>query len=192
MNPPRDGITMTNREGETSLIKTLARWPVLGRSWRRIRFDPGAIEPALEPHPGAASHHEVTRLAQRLADVSRRLDELDSAQTELFLQVRDLHARVAEAIPSLAQLERQISEVSASLATIRLEVAEADLPQAPADGWISVKEAARLLGVSPSTVRRYIAQGFLKAGRLPTGRGWRLLRSEVEQLLSTAARAPRP
>ncbi|MCS7220020.1 MAG: helix-turn-helix domain-containing protein [Anaerolineae bacterium] len=183
---------MTDREGKVPLIKTLARWPVLGRHWRRIRFDFGAMGLAPEPHPGAISHQDVTRLAQRLADVSRRLEELDSAQTELFLQVRDLHARIAEALPSLAQLEHQINEVNASLAAMRQEVAEAGPSQILADRWISVREAARLLGVSPGTVRRYIAQGFLKAGRLPTRRGWRLLRSEVERLLSAATEVSRP
>ncbi len=181
---------MADMENEAPLIKTLARWPVRGRNWRRIRFDPGATGPAPEPHHGTASSHEVTRLAQRLADVNRRLDELDSAQTELFLQVRDLHARVAEVMPSLAQLERQINEVSASLSTIRPDTADTSQLQDPADGWISVKEAARFLGVNPSTVRRYIARGFLKAGRLPTGRGWRLLRSEVERLLPVASGPP--
>ncbi len=178
---------MADMGNEAPLIKTLARWPVRGRHWRRIRFDLGAMESAPEPRHGTASHHEITRLAQRLADVDRRLDELDSAQTELFLQVRDLHTRIAEVIPSLAQLERQIGEVSALLSTAKPGEAEAGQPQAPADGWISVKEAARFLGVNPDTVRRYIARGFLKAGRLPTGRGWRLLRSEVEQLLSAAS-----
>jgi excisionase family DNA binding protein len=145
------------------------------------------MEVASELRNGTAGHHEIARLAQRLADVSRRLDELDSAQTELFWQVRDLHARLAEMAPSLTQLERQIGEISTLLSVAKPDMTNVGNLQDPTDGWISVKEAARFLGVSPDTVRRYIARGFLKARRLPTGRGWRLLRSEVKQVLSTAS-----
>jgi len=178
---------MADTNSKAPLIKTLARWPVCGRNWHRIRFDLGVMEAAPELRNGMPGHQEIARLTQRLADVSRRLDELDSAQTELFWQVRDLHARLAEVIPSLTQLERQIGEISTLLPVAKPDMTNVDDPQDPTDGWISVKEAARFLGVSPDTVRRYIARGFLKARRLPSGRGWRLLRSEVKQLLSAAS-----
>ncbi len=47
--------------------------------------------------------------------------------------------------------------------------------------WIGVGESARLLGVSRSTVRRYVEQGHLPARRLPTGI-LRLKREDVERL----------
>ncbi len=43
-------------------------------------------------------------------------------------------------------------------------------------------EAAELLGVSRSTVVRYIEAGTLDARRLPGGH-WRIRRSEAEKLL---------
>jgi excisionase family DNA binding protein len=60
---------------------------------------------------------------------------------------------------------------------------EDDASSGASDEWICVKEAARYLSVSPSTVRRYIKRGYLRSSRLPSGRRLRLLRSDVEKLL---------
>lgn len=53
----------------------------------------------------------------------------------------------------------------------------ASLPYRP-----SIQQAARYLGVDPKTVRRYIAQGRLKAVRI----GPRLIRVERESLVALA------
>jgi excisionase family DNA binding protein len=37
--------------------------------------------------------------------------------------------------------------------------------------YISVREAARLLGVHDNTVRRYADRGMLRVARLPSGEG---------------------
>lgn len=50
------------------------------------------------------------------------------------------------------------------------------------DEWLTTGEAARLLGISRSTVVRYIEAGTLDARRLPGGH-WRLRRTAVEKLL---------
>jgi excisionase family DNA binding protein len=47
--------------------------------------------------------------------------------------------------------------------------------------WVGVGEASAILGVSRSTVRRYVEQGHLPARRLPTGI-LRLKREDVERL----------
>ncbi len=59
---------------------------------------------------------------------------------------------------------------------------------APSGEWIGVGEAARILGVSRSTIRRYVEQGRLSARRLPTG-VLRLRRAEVERTAEEADRA---
>ncbi|MBA2766958.1 MAG: helix-turn-helix domain-containing protein, partial [Solirubrobacterales bacterium] len=47
--------------------------------------------------------------------------------------------------------------------------------------YISVREAARLLGVHDNTVRRYADRGMLRVARLPSGVR-RLVRDDVEAL----------
>jgi len=47
--------------------------------------------------------------------------------------------------------------------------------------WLSVKEAAELLGVSRITIRRYTLSGKLAETRLPSGHR-RIPRAEVERL----------
>ena len=49
----------------------------------------------------------------------------------------------------------------------------------------SVQEAAEFLGVSESTIRRYIYDGQLLAYRLGNGRLIRIKRQDLEKLLST-------
>jgi excisionase family DNA binding protein len=48
--------------------------------------------------------------------------------------------------------------------------------------WLTTGQAAELLGVSRSTVVRYIEAGTLEARRLPGGH-WRIRRNEAERLL---------
>ncbi|MCC7353530.1 MAG: helix-turn-helix domain-containing protein [Anaerolineae bacterium] len=52
--------------------------------------------------------------------------------------------------------------------------------------WASVKEVAERLGLSESTVRRYVRQGIFPAVRLPVGRGLRLRWSDVLSRLPEA------
>lgn len=47
--------------------------------------------------------------------------------------------------------------------------------------WVTVSEAARILGVSAETIRRYIDRGLIRARRLPLGHR-RVLRGDVEEL----------
>ncbi len=49
------------------------------------------------------------------------------------------------------------------------------------DEWIRPGEAARLLGVSLTTISRYVDAGQLQAQRLPSGQR-RILRASVERL----------
>ena len=48
--------------------------------------------------------------------------------------------------------------------------------------WLTTGQAAALLGISRSTVVRYIEAGTLEARRLPGGH-WRIARSDAEKLL---------
>jgi excisionase family DNA binding protein len=52
--------------------------------------------------------------------------------------------------------------------------------------WMSTAEAARLLRVSPSTVRAYIHEARVRAEQLSTGR-WRVLRDDVRRLAGLAS-----
>lgn len=49
--------------------------------------------------------------------------------------------------------------------------------------WVSVGEAAAIIGVSPSTIRRYEHDGLLPCYRTPTNQR-RYRREDVEHLLS--------
>jgi excisionase family DNA binding protein len=50
------------------------------------------------------------------------------------------------------------------------------------DEWLTTGQAAEMLGVSRSTVVRYIEAGTLEARRLPSGH-WRIHRTAAEKLL---------
>lgn len=191
---------MTNPDRNAhSLAKTLARYPVSGRSWRLVFFGSGSDSPALEPYHDELGREEMRRLAQQVAKINNRLQELDAAQTELFLQARDLYGRLADIAPKLGHLEQQISEMRRAQQGVRDAPLSSD-PTAAAvhasptvtEEWISVRDAARILGVAPSTIRRYVARGLLESRRLPTGRGLRLLRSQVERLLIAPSDAVTP
>jgi excisionase family DNA binding protein len=55
-------------------------------------------------------------------------------------------------------------------------------PSGPGDGYLSVKEAARVASVAMDTVRDWIANGCL--GRYNAGRVLRVKRSELDALLA--------
>lgn len=55
-----------------------------------------------------------------------------------------------------------------------------------ADEWLAIGEAAALLGLSPTTLRRYDESGRLKAHRSPGGQR-RYRRSDVLAAVTTAA-----
>lgn len=57
--------------------------------------------------------------------------------------------------------------------------------------WLTTGQAAELLGVSRSTVVRYIEAGTLDARRLPGGH-WRIRRSDAEELLHGDSHSERP
>lgn len=49
--------------------------------------------------------------------------------------------------------------------------------------YVSIEDAAALLGVTPRTIRRYIERGVLQGYQRALGRGpWVLLRRDVERL----------
>lgn len=48
---------------------------------------------------------------------------------------------------------------------------------------ITVREAAGLLGMSISTINRYIKEGILEARQAFYGARWRVVKSSVESLL---------
>jgi len=56
---------------------------------------------------------------------------------------------------------------------------------------VTTGQAAELLGVSRSTVVRYIEAGTLDARRLPGGH-WRIRRNDAEKLLRNDSEAGRP
>ncbi len=196
---------MTNLDRNAHpLAKTLARYPVSGRSWRLVFFGSGADSPAPEPYHDELGREEMRRLTQQVARINHRLQELDAAQMELFLQARDLYGRLADLAPKLSRLEQQISEIHRAQEGVQngppagdqpspdQTAAAVNAPPVVAEEWISVRDAARILGVAPSTIRRYVARGLLESRRLPTGRGLRLSRSQVERLLIAQPDAATP
>jgi len=56
--------------------------------------------------------------------------------------------------------------------------------------WLTTGQAAELLGVSRSTVVRYIEAGTLDARRLPGGH-WRVRRTDAERLLGSETESER-
>lgn len=63
------------------------------------------------------------------------------------------------------------------------------LPDRMPDEWLTTGQAAALLGISRSTVVRYIEAGTLEARRLPGGH-WRIRRAVAEKLLRDDFDAP--
>jgi len=55
--------------------------------------------------------------------------------------------------------------------------------------WMTPSEVARMLGVDPETIRRYIRLGQLAANRLPSGH-YRIRRVDAEKLLPPQERGP--
>jgi excisionase family DNA binding protein len=55
----------------------------------------------------------------------------------------------------------------------------------PAGGWLRVTQAATILGVDPSCVRGWCADGRVEATKLPGGH-WRLPADAVKALLPRA------
>lgn len=49
-------------------------------------------------------------------------------------------------------------------------------------GRLRIGEASRLIGVDPATIRRWLAQGYLKGIRTP-GNRWLVERESIEMLL---------
>lgn len=56
--------------------------------------------------------------------------------------------------------------------------------------FVSIADAANILGVSPRTVSRYVTDGHLDAGELPHGQA-RLVRSQVIGLVRMTPRNPK-
>jgi excisionase family DNA binding protein len=146
--------------------------------------------PADEKRGGA----QLSTRVSGTEDLAARLEELIREVERCRLMQQRLEN-------ALAQVQQQMWLLPAYL--IRLEqwsiAAEARLTQlAPGNGapalasgqepkavrWATVKEVARYLGLSPSTVRRYIRKGILPAARLPGGRGLRIRWEDVQARVS--------
>jgi excisionase family DNA binding protein len=59
---------------------------------------------------------------------------------------------------------------------------------APQPEWLTIGEAAALVGVSASTLRRYERDGFIQSRRTPTNQR-RYRRADVEKLLPAPKKA---
>ncbi len=156
--------------------------------------------------PKADEEQGVVASGQQAAS----LEELAARLDELIREVNRCRAMQQRLENAIAQVQQQVWLLPAYL--IRLEQwsveAEARLMQlAPSSGdagpaisagtssevarWASVKEVAERLGLSESTVRRYVRQGILPAVRLPVGRGLRLRWSDVLSRLPEAEPLPK-
>ncbi len=51
-------------------------------------------------------------------------------------------------------------------------------------GWITLKEACDILGISPNTVRKLIRTGVLPAYEIKGVKGFQLKRADVEALIT--------
>lgn len=74
-------------------------------------------------------------------------------------------------LDKLEELEQRVIALETENERLRKEIR-------PTSDWITIKEAAELLGIDVSTVHRYAKSGDLKKYRSPTGSP-RLKRSEV-------------
>ncbi|GAB4558555.1 MAG: hypothetical protein Kow0047_03730 [Anaerolineae bacterium] len=171
-------------DAHISLIRTFARWPVSGRRLLLIRFDPVDTEAGLRPEAQGSS----AGLHDRVHALERRMEQLAASQEVLRTQIDNLmaafRARESEEREGSAASDEPLADQPMPMLTTGDSLESSEI----VDSWITVREAAEYLGLSQSTVRRYIRQGLLPAARLPSGRGVRILRSEVERLLDFPSR----
>lgn len=137
----------------------------------------------------------VEELAARLDELIREVNRCRLMQQRLEDAIAQVQQQVWLLPAYLIRLEQWSVEAEARL--MQLAPSSGDAGPAIAAGvpsetarWASVKEVAERLGLSESTVRRYVRQGILPAVRLPIGRGLRLRWSDVLSRLPNAETLP--
>lgn len=65
-------------------------------------------------------------------------------------------------------------------------------PAARDGGWVTIGEAARILGFEPHVVRHLLDDGLLPGLRLRAGSPWRMRRSDLEKWIEEKIRSTRP
>lgn len=142
-----------------------------------VQETPGEVAPVRLPLLGGAGRKVGNELAglRRIRYRQRALEQVPGIGVDRGLDVMDLHGGGLPPTTVLAELsgaQRESSRCSHKggrvawrcLAHGRWEVQMADRE------FLSVKEAAELLGMSQATIRRRIKKGMIKAYRLRGGR----------------------
>jgi excisionase family DNA binding protein len=145
------------------------------------------------PEQRAAS---VEELAARLNELIREINHCRLTQQRLENALAQVQQQVWLLPAYLIRLEQWSVEAEARLMQLASAYGDGGLAisaEAPSEmaRWASVKEVAERLGLSESTVRRYVRQGILPAVRLPIGRGLRLRWSDVLSRLPEAEPLPK-
>jgi len=134
-----------------------------------------AAEPAAEPRaeqPEAAAAHEAqappedaeSTLSDREAVLSSLQEELDRAGTSMKERLSQLQARQKQLPIDVEEAEEEEEDEGRSRKTTETRQ---DLVQRLLDPVLTLREAALLIDVCPTTVRRYTNRGLLNCFRTP-------------------------
>jgi len=138
----------------------------------------------------------VEELAARLEELIREINRCRVTQQRLENAIAQVQQQVWLLPAYLIRLEQWSVEAEARLMQLASASGDGGLAisaETPSEAtrWAIVKEVAERLGLSESTVRRYVRQGILPAVRLPIGRGLRLRWSDVLSRLPEAEPLPK-
>lgn len=68
-----------------------------------------------------------------------------------------------------------------------VEQSQRDITSPIGGRWLTVPEVARVLRVNPATVRRWAAEGEVRAVRIGPGGHWRIPREALDEMLGGSA-----
>jgi len=119
-----------------------------------------------------------------LTDILQLTTELVKAQAS--------HRRMSprEAEEYIRRVASALQSVASKPPAPTAAPAEQPATSAPSEQALTLREAARILRLSPLTVYRYVRLGKLPAERV--GRSYRLRSEDVQALRDSLARSPRP
>lgn len=153
------------------------------------------VSPGANEEQGTAAIEKrvssTEELAARLEELAREVDRCRLVQQRLEKSIAQVQQQVWLLPAYLIRLEQwsfqteaRLMQLSPATGSDEAPLASETMPEAAR--WASVKEVAERLGLSESTVRRYVRQGIFPAVRLPVGRGLRLRWSDVLSRLPEA------
>jgi excisionase family DNA binding protein len=124
-------------------------------------------------------------LATQVGRLERELERVQWMQRQLEQQMLGLINQLQVLPACIMRLEQWSGEADRRLTSLDRVVDGGETALSSRKQWHSIKEVATQLGMSESTVRRYIREGKLPAVRLHGGRGIRLSWSDIVEQVSS-------